>query len=364
MRICSGADALLDLALSIAKNPESPKPERLRGIASQAIEALSAELPESRPLSSRGEPGGLVRLSTPYAVIVPDLHARPILLFDLLSSISPHNRKIRIVDAILEGELTLLCLGDVLNSEGKVGARRWMKAAASVEAAPGAAGILSEAMDEEMGASLAALSLVMTLKRELSGGFHCLKGNHDNISNTNREGDSSFFKFALEGAMGAEWFRLRYGDEAMTTIRRYERLLPLAAVGQEICASHAEPAFSISVEDLLEYRERPDIVRALIWTANGEAESGSTQNCLAALLGPETASGRGMWIAGHRPVAGAYALRAGNRLLQIHNPERRQVAWIDNHPTQNGPGIALFEIGRHGGKLRLLETVDPFRLDQ
>ena len=355
---------LLDFAHSIIQNPLCPRPEELLKLVNGGIAALSAESLEVRPCSFSGEPGGLVRISTPFVAIVPDLHARYSLLYDLLASIAPSHPQALVADLILNGELTIVCLGDVFHTEGRLGAKRWMRAARKIEEAPGSAGILSEEMEVEMGASLTTLSLVIALKRELAGRFHCLKGNHDNCTNSSRNGDSAFYKYALEGAMGAEWFRLRYGDEIMLALRNYERLLPLIAVGGGFCASHAEPAFSLGLRDVLEYRERPDIVRALIWTSNGEANEGSVEESLTAFLEPAVAERKGLWISGHRPVAGSYALRAGGRLVQIHNPERRQVAWIDNSPRSIGTAVDIYEIGEKSRKLSLLERVAPFRLDQ
>jgi hypothetical protein len=360
MRIASGAEALLDLSQSIVRESSCPQPEKLLKLLDEGIRSLSSESVDARPHASSGEPGGIVWVSTPLVAIVPDLHARTALLSDLLASFLPSRPHSRIIDLILNGHLTLICLGDVFNTEGKLGAERWTRAARKIESMPGAEGVLSGEMEEEMGASLATLCLVITLKRELAGGFHCLKGNHDNGTNTNLDGDSAFFKFALEGAMGAEWLRLRYGEETMRTLRRYERLLPLVAAGNSFCASHAEPAFALSIEDLIEYRTRPDIVRALIWTDNGKAEDGSVRESLSSILGPAVAEESGFWLSGHRPVAGTHRLRAKGRLVQIHNAERRQIAWIDNDPRAPKGLIDLYEIGDRKKELSLLETVALF----
>jgi len=360
MRTVSGADELLGLSQSIVRDSACPRPEKLLKLLDEGIVSLSSESADARPYASSGEPGGIVWISTPLVAIVPDLHARAALLSDLLASIVPTRPNSRIIDLILEGQLTLICLGDVFHTEGRLGAERWMRAARRIESTPGMAGVLSGEMEEEMGASLAALCLVITLKRELAGGFHCLKGNHDNGTNTNLDGDSAFFKFALEGAMGAEWLRLRYGEAIMRALRRYERLLPLVAAGNSFCASHAEPAFALGLGDLLEYRKRPDIVRALIWTANGEAEDESVQHTLSAILKPFIAEERGFWLSGHRPVDGTHALRARGRLVQIHNPERRQVAWIDNNPQAPKGLIDFYEIVGRKKALSLLETVALF----
>ena len=364
MKIISRADELLGLAHAIAYRASYPEPAVVGELTEKAIAALSSEAPEIRPVSSSGDPGGLIRLSTGLVAVLPDLHARPDLLYDLLGSFFPPQPKARLLDLALDGQLTILCLGDILNAEGRLGADRWTRAARRLARSPGMQGIQSEEMDEEMGASLAALGLVMALKAKLLGCFHCLKGNHDNIGNSNADGDSAFFKFALEGAMGAEWFTIRYGKDLMALLRRYERLLPLVAAGKRFAASHAEPAFPMSVADLLEYRTRPDIVRALIWTANDQAEIGSVMECLSAILGPSIARESGFWVSGHRPIRGSHALRSGGRLVQIDNPDRRLVALIDEGSGGRAGELSLYEIGKAGKELELLDTVVPVHLDQ
>ena len=96
-------------------------------------------------------------------------------------------------------------------------------------------------------------------------------------------------------------------------------------------------------------------MRALIWTANDQAEEGSVAESLDALLGVRAAGS--LWIAGHRPVPGVFALRAGGRLVQIHNPGRGQIAWIDNRPGAGRPGIRFYEVGSGGGAMRFLESI-------
>jgi len=356
MRTESPAHELLDRARSISGTEGLLKPSLLEELAVEAILALSSEPPGIRPSSAAGEPGGLVRVATPFAAILPDLHARSSLLIDLLASTFPSCAGSSLLEMALDGRLTIVCLGDILNSEGRLGADRWAGAALRLANSVGPDVLLGPEMDEEMGASLAALGLVMLLKTRIGVGFHCLKGNHDNITNATQNGDASFYKYALEGAMGAEWFRLRYGEDLMRLTRRYEKLLPLVAAGRMFCASHAEPAFAMGPDELLDYRNRADIVGALIWTGNDQAAEGSVAACLSALLGEKGMAG-GLWIAGHRPVQGCYALRAGGRLAQIHNPERRQFAWIDNSGNPGTAAAVMYEVGEGGGIPTLIEAL-------
>ena len=127
--------------------------------------------------------------------------------------------------------------------------------------------------------------------------------------------------------MVASWFRRTYGDELLASYRELELDLPLVVLGPHFAASHGEPAFALARRDLVEYRSRPDVVEALIWTANGEAEELSVARSLEALLGPERAAGA-LWFAGHRPVEGRYSLRARGRFVQFHDPSAQRVAYL------------------------------------
>lgn len=356
---------LIALARELVSSGTYPPPARLSELTEAAISAMRAEDPSVRPRAASGEPGGLVALSAPFVAVVPDLHARAALLADLLASEPPAIEASRgpfaapipaktLAAMALDGRLSILCLGDVLNAEGQAAQARWNQAMDDL-ASGGAHALLSPAMDEEMGLSLSSLCLVMLLKVRLGTAFHCLKGNHDNLSNSSSDGDSGFRKYALEGAMGAEWSRMRYGEAAINAVRRYELLLPLAAAGRAFCASHAEPAFPVDAPGMLDCRSRPALVRALTWTANDQADEGAVAGSLAALLGGRAADG--LWLAGHRPVAGIFGLRAGGRLLQMHNPGRSQIAWIDNRPGTGRPEIRFFEVEKGGGALRFLESL-------
>jgi len=166
-------------------------------------------------------------------------------------------------------------------------------------------------MAYEMGLSLAALQRVITLRSSYPSAVFCLKGNHDNMTNAADHGDYPFYKYADEGAMGALWLRFNYGDQLARKVREYELTLPLVATNGIFCASHAEPAIALPKELIIAYREHAEVVEALIWTANDEAVEGSVQKTLASLLGSNAKAQHASWFAGHRPVGGHFALRAG-----------------------------------------------------
>lgn len=349
------AHDILDYAGFLSKAEGYPAPDVLDSALRDALRILSEEPDALRPRDGKGRPGGLVRLDQELVIIVPDLHARAWLLSSLMGSHHPDFPSGTVADLVLAGTCAVVCLGDILHTEGLEGAWRWREAARSLVTRPD--GFLSAAMDREMGASLHALLLVMFLKTALGGGFHCLKGNHDNLTNSSEDGDLPFYKYAMEGSMGAAWFHARYGEGMGQAMRSYERSLALVTAGRNFCASHAEPMVAVDPAKLLEYRCFPEMVRNLIWTANGEAAEGAVEGSLGALLGK--GAGPRFWISGHRPVAGSFEYREGGKLLQIHNPERAQVACIWQGGSGAEKGAGLYRVGQSGSSLELVDSAHP-----
>jgi hypothetical protein len=221
------------------------------------------------------------------------------------------------------GKANLVCLGDLFHSETGSASRRWARAYREY-----LSGWTSHrAMDEEMGLSLAVLLLVLETKRAYPLYFHCLKGNHDNVANEEGRGDHPFYKFAAEGEMVASWFEAFYGRELLEAYRALELELPILAVGDRFVASHGEPAVPLGREDVIEYRSRPDVVEALIWTPNDGAEDFSVERGLSLLRGENSRPGE-LWFGGHRPVAARYAFRAHGRYVQFHDPGAWRVAYL------------------------------------
>jgi hypothetical protein len=101
-------------------------------------------------------------------------------------------------------------------------------------------------------------------------------------------------------------------------------MYPLLAIGPHFLVSHAEPQAFYSREDVIEYREHPDVVFGLTWTPNDGAEAGSVERMLEHHLGTSDA----FHFGGHRPIRGSYALRAEGRYVQLHNPEAQIIAVI------------------------------------
>jgi hypothetical protein len=308
---------LIDSIERAASRGTLPAKEEYTRLLERAITALEHERAEARPSDSTGLSGGLVRLDPAIPTMaLPDLHGR----FAFFQSVlmTPFEGYPTAVQAAEEGALQILCLGDGFHSERR-GKRRWIAAFDEY------AGRFRrrEAMDAEMNENLTLMEMVMECKCALRERFHFLKGNHENIANEEGNGNHAFRKFSLEGEMVKEYVRAFYGEDFLELYALFEKRLPLIAIGVNFIASHAEPEREYTEEELVEARNLPEVTLGLTWTGNGESEDGTVGRMLSRYLG----SAEGMaYIAGHRPVPDAYLLRADGLFVQIHNPEREQVA--------------------------------------
>lgn len=226
-------------------------------------------------------------------------------------------REEQLLTLLHTGEAQLVCVGDYVHAEHRAHGR-WLEAFEEFSGGYDK----HAAMDEEMRESLGTVEVLLELKRALPDGVHLLKGNHENIKNEEGDGNLPFGKFAYEGAMVAAYMEQFYGDEVLDAFARVEHLFPLLAVGPHFLISHAEPQAFYSRRDVIEYRQKPEVTFGLTWTPNDGAEEGSVERMLSHYLGTTDA----LHFGGHRPVRGAYALRAGGRYVQLHNPDAQIIA--------------------------------------
>jgi hypothetical protein len=250
--------------------------------------------------------------------VVPDLHARMELVLAVLAE--KDEQDLSAADRLAAGQLQVLFLGDGFHAEGRAVAR-WQAALEEFKGGYRKHGN----MDAEMRESLGVMEMVMTLKRHFPDHLHFLKGNHENIANEQGEGNYPFLKFANEGLMVRIYMEHFYGQEILKVYSELEKSFPLLAVGGNFLASHAEPAWFIPKQEVIEYRRQPQVVYGLTWTDNEEAEPGSVEQMLEHYLGAEAAA-TAFHLGGHRPVRGSYNLRSDGRYVQIHDPDRYVVA--------------------------------------
>jgi hypothetical protein len=280
-----------------------------------ALEVMREEPEQRRPHDSADRPGGLVRLEELPTVVVPDLHARREFFLRVLALPLAGGP---LLELLSRGEAQLICVGDGVHAEGRA-VQRWKQAFKEFS------GLYKRhaAMDEEMSESFGLMEMVMRLKREYPGAFHFLKGNHENILNEEGRGNHPFRKFAFEGEMVRDYVERFYGSEVLEAYADFERELPLLTAARNYLVSHAEPARYFAPGELIEYREHDEVVYGLTWTPNEGAEEGSVEQMLSEYC-PEAEEP--YYFGGHRPVSGRYALRAGGRYVQLHNPEGNAVA--------------------------------------
>ncbi len=338
--------------------PALPSAERLEGALRAALDVGQAISPWLRPrVPGSASPGGLVQLPRQKpCILVPDLHARTDFVDALLWAVFPALGE-PLYAALEHDRASLVFLGDIPHGEGEEAAGRWIRASAKIAEAHDAAAVLSPEMDEEMGLSLRTLLKVIDLQCRFPNSVFCLKGNHDNMTNAADHGDFPFYKYADEGRMGALWLQLRYGHDIGRLVRRYELSLPIAAVGGNYCVSHAEPAVALSRSAII--ARGSEVVQALIWTANGEAQEGSVAESMEAMFASAEQARHAVWFSGHRPVSGHFALRAHGQLVQIHNPALWQIVFLDKEKPETAEFFTI-EPGKADPEPAFSLVLDPF----
>jgi len=289
-----------------------------------SVEVLENEVSTIRPKDSAGLPGGLILLKDSLpTVIVPDLHGRTAFLPDLLKS-TIHGSTV--IDLLQRDAVQIICVGDGMHGEGRV-RERWRVAYQEYQQnfndCP--------AMDEEMSENLSTMMKVMELKRDFPSNFHFLKGNHENIMDENGNGNHTFAKFAAESTMSKHYVELFFGQEVLSTFYRFEKNLPLLVRGEGKLISHSRPDKAYALQEIIDYRKNPQVVKGLTWTRNSTAQAGATVEMLENIIG--TTSGEKYWFSGHTPITGKFQFFQSENLIHFHNPLQRNVIFLNPGET-------------------------------
>jgi hypothetical protein len=307
--------------IDIYKRDHPPETADIIRMTTETNNHFMREDPETRPLDESGLPGGIIFLNRDMpCILVPDIHARLDFLLSVL--LRRDDNGACALKGLYKDELQIVCLGDGMHSEGRA-YERWNAAAEEFLNDYSKHGN----MDDEMRESMGVMEMVMRLKNECPQNFHFLKGNHENITNEDGNGNHPYAKYAFEGEMVASYLERFYGPDFISHYYQFERNLPLLAVGKNFLASHAEPAGPYYREEIINYRTNPLAVEGLTWTDNGAAEPGSVAFMLAEYLGPDLE--RSHYFGGHRPVVSLYDKRADGKFIQINNPDKFIIAIID-----------------------------------
>lgn len=299
---------------------------------------LEEEKTEYRPKASDGSTGSLVDFSSSDVpvLVVPDIHARPFFLLNILNFRLENLKGITVFDALHSKKIRLVCVGDILHSERNT-KERWQAALAESEEEV----FTGPAMTAEMLDGLSVLSGFLMLKKFFPEYVHILKGNHENIFNSTGNGDFSFRKYADEGQMVKHFMQEYYGDDIIYMIHCVERALPLVFAGKKCVVSHAEPEHSYSKQQLIDARIIEGVVESLTWTDNNEADSGSVESIISNLCAENDV----VYFGGHRPVVENYEYRQNGKFIQIHNPSKQNVSFVDNKKLFN-PDEDIYEVSK------------------
>ena len=293
-------------------------------LLNEVSDLLEEEKTKYRPEASDGAAGSLLDFhkdSLPL-VVIPDFHARPYFLENILSYQIFEN--VTILEALETGRIRIVSVGDILHTER--GTReRWTAAAAEFENEI----FTGPAMSAEMQEGLSLWCELFKLKKRFPEFVHILKGNHENILNETGGGDFAFRKFVDEGEMCRCFVQEYYGDDILYLMNCIERSLPLYFFGKRCSVSHAEPMRAFSKQELIDARSYPGVVKGLIWTNNGEAEEGSAAATVKNLFSEYSDVPEGyVSLGGHRPVTGNYKLLQDGTYIQIHNPAKQNIAFV------------------------------------
>ncbi len=300
-----------------------PSEEEILSVCENVREALENESESYRPRIDEGITGGLLDFTSEEkpVIVVPDIHARPELIYNLLSFTLPCGKKT--IDALMQKEIFVICVGDIMHSEGRA-RQRWSQSYFNyIEKIYD-----GTSMIEEMTESLSAFIAVMETKLAFPSSFHCLKGNHENIMNETDGGNYAFRKYAEEGIMVKKFMETVYPAAVLNAVSNIEHLLPVAAAFTNAFVSHAEPCRALSRSEIINAPLNPKTVYYLTWTRNDEAEEGSAEKMLMEFCPDFTSKRQGVCVGGHRPVKEKYALRQNGLYVQIHNPYEQNVALI------------------------------------
>lgn len=299
---------------------ELPEYNDLYSLLEKTYKTLKNEKTEYRPLNKNKEPGSLLTFNDNLPVIiVPDLHARPDFLLSIINFVLPNNGH-TVLELLEKKQLRIICVGDGLHSE-KRGKERWFNALHEYDKD----NILNEYMVEEMKEGLSLITLVMLLKIFFPEEFHFLRGNHENILNEDSEGNHSFRKFVLEGAMVFDFMLEKYDITLLSTYSEFEKSLPLFVIDKRFLVSHAEPADFYTKKELLNASLDSEVCEGLIWTPNDVAATSTVKKMLKTYCNDFD---KVWYFAGHRPVQGIYNLNESNHFIQFHNPDRMTIAVI------------------------------------
>ncbi len=284
------------------------------------IETLNFEDTSIREKDDQGQPGGVITLNKELpTIIVPDLHARVYFIKYLMNHLIDGKT---VLELLFLSQIQIVCVGDGFHSERRC-KDRWLAASIEFENEFNT----HENIDMEMSENLGLMSLIIELKIKFPKLFHFLKGNHENILNEEGYGNYPFGKFTSEGIIVKSWISKFYGDDFLYKYSSFEKSLPLFVIGRNFLVSHAEPRHFYDRSQLINCYNNHDLIYDLTWTRDNQAEKDSVERMLKEFIDRQYLD-EALYFGGHCSITGVYKLRANNKFVQIHNPERCLITHI------------------------------------
>ena len=308
----------------ISKEKNLPEENELLEILEKVVQVLEKENASYRPIDKSGNPDAVLDFAS-FArmpvIAVPDLHGRSDFLMKLLEY-RICNRQV--YDLLESEEIMVVCLGDGVHGELRA-KERWRAALKKYQ--EGVA--VSPEMEEEVCEDFATMRTVWELKVRFPLHFHFLKGNHENVLNSDENGDRVFFKYAKEGEMVRDFIETRYSQGLLYAIHSFEKKLPLCACFGNWAMSHAEPASVYTRKQIVNGYSDSQLVYDFTWTSNEDEAKNTVLGNLKTLTDKFNIKKNWFWIGGHRPVWNEkFNARQEGKFIQIHNTKEMNIAFV------------------------------------
>jgi SulP family sulfate permease len=293
------------------------------------LERLLDQLPPPEP-----RPSGCVRLDPSKPVlIISDAHAQRRALHKLL--LDKYLGETTNLESVIGGKLQLLLLGNILHSESKSGWEAIRDEFAAQSGPDGSESGPTPLANREMANAFGLAAMIMTLQSSAES-VHCLKGNQDNLLDSEENGNRRIAEQISEpgeGEITKDWTLVRFGGVFAGKYAAWENRLPVLALcdnrenGLAFVASHAEPAAPYTLEQIDERSD--EVVLGLTWT---RGEGLHAPQVLQNVLGPDRAGAR--YFVGHAGSEIGVQHVSGSDLVIIKKPRSLVAALVQPHSRE------------------------------
>jgi Calcineurin-like phosphoesterase len=317
----------LEALSAFARRDQLEPPRTYRRAIEEVVEVLSRQ-------------GSLPHLHDLPTIIIPDLHARRTMLTDILRAqiVGGPSASGQVFELLQQGRINVVCVGDIVHSEER---SNWV---INLDG-----DWTSELLDKEMVRSLGAGAMVMYLKLQFPEHFHCLRGNHDDVTGEMGkyrkfvgirrdeydevvlvDGRPVLTADKGEPEIVRDWLlaRKEWGQAFIDAWAQFERALPIFAQGSYYAISHTLPLIPLSEAALRDSNRPKEITFELTSRRgiNGSAIAETLNN-----LGIKSIVQH--WFYGHSMVpqdknGGKYEEDLDGLLIRLNNPTKYVFAYV------------------------------------